>query len=479
MLRRHDAVLLLAVCFGFSLILDRSLAAETAKPNIVVYISDDHSQFDSSLYGNPHIPTPNFERLAADGMTFSMAFVASPSCAPSRAAMLTGLMPARNGARANHTQPGSEIESLIPRLQACGYEVAAFGKVAHSNPARFGFDVIRPGRTITQLRADVTEFLTNRRSTKPLCMFVGTTNPHVPWAAESSFDPAAVDIPPIHLDTPSTREHRAAYYQEIEDLDALLGDLRHLADRHLGKNTLFIHTSDHGAQWPFGKWNLYDYGIRVPFIAAWPGVIPAGSKSQAMISWIDILPTLIDIAGGDVPGNIDGRSFADVLRGNKVEHRDVIFVTHTGDGRMNIYPIRAVRTRSWKLIHNLHPEFAHTNHSDLLRKPLAGAYWNEWAEAAKSDPQAQEILDRYYRRDEFELYHVSEDKWEQHNLIDDPAQTKRVQQMKKMLADWMAAQGDNDYVHTQPRLLDNPQDWHPDYFTPPAALSDAATKANR
>ncbi|RMF91023.1 MAG: heparan N-sulfatase, partial [Planctomycetota bacterium] len=436
-------------------------------------------QFDSSLYGNPHIPTPNFEQLAADGMTFTMAFVASPSCAPSRAAMLTGLMPARNGARANHTEPSPNIESLIPRLQACGYEVAAFGKVAHSNAARFGFDVIGSRRPIAQLRVDVAEFLRRRKSTKPLCLFVGTTNPHVPWAPQSTFDPAKIDIPPIHLDTPSTREHRAAYYQEIKELDTLLGELRRLADRHLGKNTLFIHTSDHGAQWPFGKWNLYDYGIRVPLIAAWPGVIPANTKSQAMVSWIDIVPTLIDIAGGAVPDGIDGRSFAAVLRGEKDEHRDVVYVTHTGDGRMNIYPIRAVRTREWKLIHNLHPEFAHTNHSDLLRKPLAGAYWNEWAEAAKHDSRAQAVLDRYYRREEFELYHVSEDRWEQHNLIDDPAQAERVRRMKQMLADWMAAQGDTDYVHAQPRLLADPKAWHPDFFTPPAPQPSAAKQANR
>ena len=109
----------------FTLLLALLLSGVTAfaasKPHIVVYLSDDHSQYDSSLYGAADIPTPNFERLAADGMVFTHAFVASPSCAPSRAAMLTGLMPARNGAEANHTQPLKGTRSLIEDLKKEGY----------------------------------------------------------------------------------------------------------------------------------------------------------------------------------------------------------------------------------------------------------------------------------------------------------------------------------------------------------------------
>jgi len=105
----------------------------TDQPNVVIYLSDDHSQFDCDLYGADDIPTPNFKKLAADGMMFTHAFVASPSCAPSRAAMLTGLMPARNGAEANHTYPKDGTHYLLDDLKKAGYEVAAFGKVAHGS----------------------------------------------------------------------------------------------------------------------------------------------------------------------------------------------------------------------------------------------------------------------------------------------------------------------------------------------------------
>lgn len=439
-----------------------------AEPDIVLYLSDDHSQFDCSLYGAKDIPTPNFEKLAAEGMTFTHAFVASPSCAPSRAAMLTGLMPARNGAEANHTYPREGTHFLIDDLKSLGYEVASFGKVAHGRDQRYvPFDSIRKQAAYEPLRTNVRRFLTERKknavTNKPLCLCVGISNPHVPWPNNSAFDPDNVTLPPHHIDTPATRVHRAAYYQEIKEVDALMGELREMSSTYLGDDVLFMHTSDHGSQWPFGKWNLYDYGIRVPLLVSWPGKIKAGVRSDAMVSWIDILPTLIDLAGGPVPEELDGRSFGEVLLGKSNSHRDRIFTTQTGDGRMNVYPIRSVRTRRWKLIRNLHPEFAFTNHSDLHRKKLAGAYWTEWAELAKTDARARQIVDRYYERPEWELFDVANDKWEQTNQINEPKHAELVAELKVELGDWIKSQGDELPVFKEPRLLKNPRDWHPDF----------------
>lgn len=431
-------------------------------PNIVVYLSDDHSQCDSSLYGNANIPTPNFEKLADEGVTFTHAFVASPSCAPSRGAMLTGLMPARNGAEANHTFPKPGTHVLVKDLQALGYEVVAFGKVAHGKRHRFGFDLQKPETNLAKLRRNVGRFLDGRDSTKPLCLFVGVSEPHVPWSSPSSFHPEAVEFPPVHFDTPSTREHRAAYYEEIKALDAFLGDLRKTVDRQLGSNVLFIHTSDHGSQWPFGKWTLYDYGIRVPFIASWPGKIEPGRRCEAMISWIDLLPTLIEVGGGKPPSDIDGRSFAVALLGEKQTHRDLIFTTHTGDGSLNVYPCRSVRSRHWKLIHNLHPEYLFTNHSDLHRKPNAGAYWTEWLTAAATDARAESLVQRYYQRPEYELYDLREDSWEENNLANDEEHRQRFQELKHELQQWMKSQGDEGNVIGSPRLVTDKESWPPE-----------------
>lgn len=441
--------------------------ASTDKPHIVVYLSDDHSQIDASVYHASGIPTPEMEKMAAAGMKLNHAYVASPSCAPSRAALLTGLMPARNGAEGNHTYPHKDIKGLIPNLKRAGYTVAAFGKVMHGKVIdRYEFDHVTTTKPHDQLKAEVDAYLARHADQGPLCVFVGTSNPHVVWPMENNVDPKTLDLPPKLLDTPMTRAERAAYAQEVVDLDTLLGELRRTVDRHLGRNVLFIHTSDHGAQWPFGKWNLYDYGTRVPMLATWPGKIDPGSTSDAMVSWIDLLPTLIDTAGGTYEKSLDGKSFLPVLLGKTDTHRDRIFTTQTGDRDMNAYPIRSLRTKDWKLIHNLRPDLAHTNHTDQLRRVGASMFWNEWAELYKTDKKAQAMIDRYYARPPFELYHVSADPWELKNLIDDPAQAKRVAALKAELASWMHRQGDTGRLlpeHT-PHPLIRPETWHPDFM---------------
>ena len=441
--------------------------ALSQQPHIVVYLSDDHSQVDSSLYSEAGIATPEMEKMAKAGMTLHHAYVASPSCAPSRAALLTGLMPARNGAEGNHTYPDEHIKGLIPNLKQAGYTVASFGKIMHGKVTeRYEFDHVAMIKPHDEIKKQVIAYLNKHDKDKPLALFVGTSNPHVTWPMENEVDPASLVLPPKLLDTPMTRAERAAYAQEVVDLDILLGELRAMAKEQLGDNVLFIHTSDHGAQWPFGKWNLYDYGTRVPFLATWPGKIKPGSNSDAMVSWVDLLPTLIDAAGGDYPNELDGRSILPVLLGKETEHREVIFTTHTGDKDMNAYPIRAVRDKRWKLIHNLRPDLAHTNHTDQLRRVGASMFWNEWAELYKTDPKAQALIDRYYARPPFEFYDLANDPWEQDNLIDAPEHAERVAKMKSQLASWMAAQGDTGRMEKDntPHPLIRPKTWHPDYM---------------
>ena len=217
-----------------------------------------------------------------------------------------------------------------------------------------------------------------------------------------------------------------------------------------------LFTSDHGGQWPRGKWNLYDAGTRVPLIAVWPGHIAAGSRSDAMVSWVDIIPTLIDLAGGKVPASIDGWSFADVLRGKTNSHRDRIFTTHTGDGKMNVFPMRSVRSARMKYIHNLCPDAYHTNHSDRHRKDGAGAYWDSWDAAAKSDSRAAEIIRRYYTRSEFELFDLENDPLELNNLADSPQYHSKLKSLRAELDAWTKSQGDNLLPHTDPYSTSKP-----------------------
>ena len=435
---------LLAIC-GYA---DSSSAA---KPNIVVFLTDDLGYLDSSPYGSDDVRTPNFQRFAEAGCKFTHVFFASPSCAPSRAALLTGLMPARNGAEANHSRPRPGIKKLPAYLKELGYETAAFGKVAHYKHGElYGFDTVDEGRHSAKA---VAEFLTKRDPHKPLCLFVGTHDPHVPWPEIDDYDPATIEPPSTHVDTPQTRAYRAQYYTAVSRADAWLGAAFDLTREKLGPNTLFVFTSDHGAQWPFGKWNLYDAGIRVPLLAVWPGVIKPGSASDALVSWVDLLPTLVEVGGGSAPQDIDGRSFAAILRGQSNTHRDRIFATHTNDGDMNVYPCRCLRTRQWKYILNLHPDWEHTTHIDRAKPRDGVGYWKSWVQLANTDPTAAAIVKRYHQRPHEELYDLAADPHELRNLAADPRHAERLAQLRNELERWMQDQGDVGKVLGKPRPL--------------------------
>ena len=437
-------------------VLGATLVAATP-PNIVIFISDDHTQIDSEPYGSTEVRTPHMARLAAEGIKFTHAFVASPSCGPSRTALLTGLWSARNGAEPNHKPKKLDVASLPPVLHALGYETAAIGKVAHNTFAKdHGFDYIEGPNVGFSETAAVARFLANRDRSKPLCLFVGTRHPHTVWSADRTYDPATVQIPPTHVDTPTTREERASYLTDVTKADVLLGEVRALVLEKIPGDTLFIYTADHGAAWPFSKWTLYDSGIRVPLIIAWPGHLKAATSSAAMVCWPDLLPTFIELAGGQVPAGLDGQSFAGILRGTATTHRDRVFATHSGDGDFNVYPIRAARTRDWKYIRNLHPEFQHHTHISRSAGPSGLVYWRTWLAAAETNPTAALTVKRYTTHPAEELYDLAADPYELHNLAADPRQAPRLAGLRADLDAWMKQQGDTQTVFGKPLLVGDP-----------------------
>ncbi|TWU57084.1 Choline-sulfatase [Rubripirellula tenax] len=458
-MKRSRVLLFLWSC-GFVFATAAYAVEPRRQPDIVVYLADDLSAADVSSYGGTNIMTPAIDQLAEEGMSFDRAFVASPSCAVSRAALLTGLMPARNGAEENHSYPREDVPRLPKVLGELGYETAAFGKVAHLRSAvDYHFDTFDLKSDISDLRGTVRKFLENRTDDRPLALFVGVSDPHVPWPSESTVDPQSMTMPPQLLDTPRTRVQRSRYLQEVKNLDAYLAELRELTDKHMSDDKLFVLSSDHGAQFPFGKWTLYDEGIRVPLIVSRPGKIQAGSRTDAMVSWVDVFPTLIDIGGGDVPDDLDGRSFAPVLRGETDLHRDRIFTTHSGDRMMNVYLSRSVRTNRYKLIWNPHPEFAFTTHIDLLLRETSGDYFKEWMTAAKTDSHAADVLAHHHGRPEYELFDLEQDPHELNNLAGHAELASVEQALATELKQWIRDQGDGLTVFHEPLMLDAPETW--------------------
>ncbi|MBI5768379.1 MAG: sulfatase [Verrucomicrobia bacterium] len=443
-------------------------AAAAKRPDIFVFLTDDQGKLDCTPYGGGGIRTPNMQRLADTGMTFDRAYVTSPSCAPSRASLLTGMFPARNGAESNHAKPRAELKSWPAYFHELGYEVVAFGKVSHYRyTADYGFDYFAHDtfHDHAAIPAAV-EFLKKRprNSAKPLCFMVGSNWPHVPWpdTADASYDPAKLPLPVGGIDTPATRQWRARYASAVSRADDDLGTVLAAVREHLPADTIILFSSDHGAQWPFGKWNLYEYGTAVPLMVVWPGHIKPGSRSAAMVQWTDFLPTLLEAAGGHPPAAIDGRSFVPVLRGDTPRHRDHIFTTHSNDARMNVYPARAIRDERWKYIRNLHPEYAFTTHLDLVSGRLGQrAFYREWEAAAKTDATAAAIVQRYHQRPAEELYDLYADPFEQRNLAKDPAQSATLAKLRAALDADLKAQSDPLKTYAEPRLLSDPTAWGP------------------
>ncbi|MFO1064540.1 MAG: sulfatase-like hydrolase/transferase [Pirellulales bacterium] len=438
-----------------------------ASPNIVVFLADDYSQADSGPYGCRDLRTPQIDALAARGMTFDRAYVASPSCAPSRAALLTGLFPARNGAQANHAKPAADLKKWPAYFQELGYETAAFGKVSHyGHTSLYGFDHFAHDafHDPEGIPAAV-NFLKQRSGSnvKPLCLMVGSNWPHVPWPEKfEGIDPDSLHLPDGSIDTPQTRRWRARYATAVERLDQELGEVMHAVDEYLPDDTVFIFSADHGSQWPFAKWNLYEAGIRVPLIVAQKNSIQAASRSDALVSWVDFLPTCVDLAGGTTIADIDGRSFKAVLQGNAKEHRELIFATHLNDNRMNVYPSRSLQDKRWKYIRNLHPEYAFTTHIDLVAGRLGQRdFFRTWEEASHNDPHAAELLKRYHARPAEELYDLTADPTEQRNVAGLSEHAADLRRLRSELDRRLSEQRDNPQIKVAPRLLSDPKSFGP------------------
>jgi arylsulfatase A-like enzyme len=429
------------------------------RPNIVVYLSDDQGQAYAGCYGNPVIRTPHMDGLAREGMRFTRVFAASPTCSPSRASLYTGLYPARNGAMGNHTDCRPGIGALPGFLKALGYRVVLANKADVRPPSVFDFELIAatlPRNPAIQRRyrtegldtRAVDRFLeahAREHPGQPLCLILGDSGPHVVWEENTTYDPAALPIPPSMVDTPKTRAGLANYYQDITTVDRRLGEVLDSLRRHgFEQDTLFVYTSDQGAEWPRCKWTVYDTGLLVPFIARWPGRIAGGTVVDALISLVDVTPTLVDLAGGRPAADLDGRSFKDVLFGRAAQLRDTIFASHTGDGEMNVFPQRCVRDRRYKYVLNLRPENTWTTH--FTKVPgIPNSHkdiWDRWVEKAATDPAAARLLALIEHHPAEELYDTQADPDEFKNLAGEPGMQATLESLRRALRQWMTAQGD-------------------------------------
>ncbi|MEM9480988.1 MAG: sulfatase [Verrucomicrobiota bacterium] len=411
------------------------------KPNFLFVIADDCTFRDIGCYGGQAI-TPHIDKLATEGMRFTRCFQAAPMCSPTRHNIYTGLYPVKSGAYPNHTFAKDGTKSVCHFLGEAGYRVALSGKT-HIKPAEvFPFEY-----SVKEKNPDMEVidgiFAETAAGGKPFCVFACSNEPHTPWdkGDPSQYDAASLKLPPYFADTEVTREQMTKYLAEITYYDSQVGELMGLLDKHgLSDNTVVVVVSEQGSSFPFAKWTCYDSGLQSACIVLWPGVVEAGSVSDAMIEYVDVLPTFLDAAGLNVPEVLDGKSIVPVLKGEATEHKEFVYGIMTTKGIINgseHFGIRSVRSGQYKYIVNLTPEVKFQN---ACVKSPSFISWMEAAEAG--DEIAAERVKRYQHRPGEELYDIIADPFELTNLADDPAHAEAKAKLKAKLEEWMKECGD-------------------------------------
>lgn len=411
------------------------LFAQARPKNILLLIADDLG-LHTGAYGDQQSKTPRLDQLASEGVRFSHAFCTTASCSASRSVILSGLQNHANGhyghAHAEHNlRYLPNIKSTPELLRHAGYRTGVAGKL-HVNPlGEFPWDLNAAnlgGRNGREMAERVRSFITTDPA-KPFYLHVGFSDPHraaqgfanrdYPGVTRHRFDPARIQPPPFLPDNPDTRAEVAEYYEASNRLDQNVGMMLDVL-RETGQydNTLIMFLSDNGMPFPNAKTNCYDAGIRLPLIVRHPGQSRRGVVNQAMISWVDLLPSILDWSGAPAPGYpLHGRSFLPILEQESPAGWDEVHFSHTFHEITMYYPMRGVRNRRYKYIRNLFPELEYPHASDLW----ASATWQSMLREGEKAVLGKRPAKQYLHRTAEELYEVVKDPNETENLAESPA----------------------------------------------------------
>jgi N-sulfoglucosamine sulfohydrolase len=433
-----------------------AVSAAGAQRNVVLFVADDHGR-DMGCYGNPVIRTPNLDQLAAEGTRFEYAFCTTASCSASRSVILTGLQNHRNG-QFGHVHSYHDFDthdwvvSLPVLLRQAGYRTASIGKFHVQPESVYDFDVRLGGnqgcsRNPVTMAERTREWLA-QESGNPFFLYFCTSDPHrggwrkdLPYQPngfgntrdyrgvnEVEYDPEDVIVPPFLPDTPTCRAELAQYYQSVSRIDQGVGRLISiLKELDQYEDTLFVYISDHGIAFPGGKTTLYEPGMRSPCIVRSPDQDRRGMVSEAMISWVDLVPTLLDYAGAQAPEyDLHGRSFLDVLDQPDPAGWDEVYASHTFHEVTMYYPMRVVRGRRYKLIWNIAHELPYPFASDLWAAPT----WQTQYQKGQDTLYGKRSVGDYIHRPQFELYDLRNDPHEIHNLAEDSDHAEVMEQYK-------------------------------------------------
>jgi arylsulfatase A-like enzyme len=430
-----------------------STAATSRPPNILYIHSHDSGRYVSP-YGHA-IPTPNIEQLASEGILFRAAFSGAPTCSPSRACLLTGQCAHRNGmlglAHRGFSLHDYSHHVLYTLRRAGYYSVLAGLQHIAAKPETIGYDEILHHRSLSavDVAPAAVEYL-DRRPKQPFFLDVGFRETHREYPAPTPSDNPKFTTPPRAVpDRPETRQDMAAYHASARVMDRGVGEVLAALERNgFAESTLVINTTDHGIAFPRMKCNLTDDGWGISLIMRGPGGFRGGKDCDALISQLDIFPTLCELAGVERPEWLEGKSILPIIQGRATRINEEVFAEVNYHAAYE--PKRAVRTSRWKYIRRFggRRKPVLPNCDDSLSK-------NVWLEYGwKNRILAEE-----------ELYDLIFDPAEQNNLASAPAYRQACEEMKCRLDRWMKATNDpllyGPVVAPQGALVNNPDGTSP------------------
>lgn len=424
-----------------ALTLPAAFAAEKQDnpPNILLIYAEDICA-DLSCYGVKAVQTPVLDKMAADGIRFTNAFVTGPVCSASRSAMMCGMYQISIGAHNHRTaqkKPLPEPVKPFPQLlKEAGYYTVLKGKT----DLNFQWDK----KTVF---SNTKDWATRAKGQPFFCqMTFGVTHRTFKRDPENPIDPKTVDVPPIYAEHPIIRRDWTDYLESIQIMDRQVGEvLKRLDDEGIADNTLVIFLGDHGRCMPRGKQFCYDGGIAIPLIARWPKAVKPAQVRDQMTSAIDISATILKCAGVDVPKWMQGRPFLP----KDLTNRKYIFAARDRcDGTAD--RIRCVRSKEFKYIKNFYPDRPYTQLNAYKEKqyPPLAVMKLLYKQGKLTTGQAQFMAPT---RPPEELYDLNADPHELNNLADDPNHAEVLNKYRAELEKWIKTTNDNGQTPEDPK----------------------------
>ncbi|MDB4743113.1 sulfatase-like hydrolase/transferase [Planctomicrobium sp.] len=435
--------------------LTTSKTSKRRRPNIVFCMADDWSWPHAGKLGDPVVKTPNFDRVAREGVLFENAFVSTPSCTPSRLSILTGQHHWR--LREGDSLGGSlreEYPVYTELLQKAGYRIGRFGKGVW--PSKHTF---RNRDSFGERFRSFDEFIKDQKPEEPFCYWHGGQDPHRPYelgvGAKSGIDLSRVKVPGCLPDNATVRSDVADYLWEVQRFDREVGEvLSRLEAMGELENTIVVVSGDNGMPFPRCKATLYDQGTRVPLAIRWGAKVKGGRTVADFVNLCDLAPTFLESAGLKTPQQMTGRSLMPILESKQSGQVDPerSFVITGMERHVYSYPSRAIRNKDFLYIRNFHPEEwptgevkGHNPEYDFSVQPWPteeGAFSfnidpspaKQYLRLNRSEDETNRFANlAFLRHPNEELYDLSKDPEQINNVADVSTYAKAKQRLRRQL----------------------------------------------